>query len=120
MSPNPLRNIPSVNELLENPALKTLVDRVSHNAVVMSVRSVLDEIRGEFQDAAAEGTFPSVAELAERVAGRVLQGEEPSLRPVINATGILLHTGLAARHCPKKRSKPSVTSPATTPASRSI
>jgi L-seryl-tRNA(Ser) seleniumtransferase len=94
MSPNPLRNIPSVNELLENPALKTLVDRVSHNAVVTSVRSVLEEIRDEFQNAAAEGALPSVAELAERVAGRVLRGEEPSLRPVINATGILLHTGL--------------------------
>ena len=94
MSPNPLRNIPSVNELLEIPALKTLVDRVSHNAVVTSVRSVLEEIRGEFQSAAAGRTLPSVAELAERVAGRVLQGEEPSLRPVINATGILLHTGL--------------------------
>ena len=94
MSPNPLRNIPSVNELLENPRLKTLVDRVSHNAVVTSVRSVLDEIRGEFQNAAAGGSLPSVAELAERVAGRVLLGEEPSLRPVVNATGILLHTGL--------------------------
>ena len=94
MSPNPLRNIPSVNELLENPTLKSLVDRVSHNAVVASVRGVLEEIRGEFQDAAAERTLPSVAELAERVAGRVLQGEEPSLRPVINATGVLLHTGL--------------------------
>jgi L-seryl-tRNA(Ser) seleniumtransferase len=94
MAPNPLRNVPSVNELLENPALKGLVDRISHNTVVHSVRTVLDEVRHEFQTATAERSLPSVSELADRIARRVLEGEPSALRPVINATGVLLPGGL--------------------------
>ncbi len=94
MSPNPLRNIPSVSDLLESPPLKRLVDRISHNAVVSTVRAVLDETRTELQTAASEKTLPSVSELADRIAQRIAADEVPALRPVINATGILLHTGL--------------------------
>jgi L-seryl-tRNA(Ser) seleniumtransferase len=94
MSPNPLRNIPSVNELLESPPLRKLVDRLSHNVVVGGIRSFLDEMRHQVQNAAAEVAPASVAELAERVARRILETEPPPLRAVINATGILLHTGL--------------------------
>ncbi len=91
---NPLRNLPSVNELLESPVLKALVARVSHNVVVHRVRALLDDLRHEIQAARAEIRVPSVSELAERIATRVLAADEPALRPVINATGILLHTGL--------------------------
>jgi L-seryl-tRNA(Ser) seleniumtransferase len=94
MSPNPLRNIPSVSELLDSPPLKALVDRINRNAVVSAVRKVLDEMRMEVQTAAAEMTLPNVPDLAERIARRIMESETPLLRPVINATGILLHTGL--------------------------
>ncbi len=94
MSPNPLRNIPSVNELLDSPPLKKLVEKISHNVVVSTVRTVLDETRNEVQTAASERALPSVTDLAERIARRIAEGEVPALRPVINATGILLHTGL--------------------------
>ncbi len=94
MPANPLRHIPSVAELLETPRLKGLVDRVSHNVVVSSVRTYLDKLRADLRAAAAEIHLPSPSELAERIARRILQEERPSLRPVINATGILLHTGL--------------------------
>ena len=94
MSLNPLRNIPSVSELLESPPLKGLVSRISHNAVVNTVRTVLDEMRGEVQTAVGEMTLPNVSELAERIARRVMETESAGLRPVVNATGILLHTGL--------------------------
>ena len=59
MPANPLRNIPSVNELLESPRLKGLVDRLSHNAVVSTVRAVLDETRQEVQTAASERSIPA-------------------------------------------------------------
>jgi len=94
MSRNPLRNIPSVNELLEYPPVRKLVERISHNMVVSTVRTVLDEVRHEVQNAASEMTLPSVSELADRIARRVMEVERPKLQPVINATGILLHTGL--------------------------
>jgi L-seryl-tRNA(Ser) seleniumtransferase len=94
MSLNPLRNIPSVAELLESPPLKGLVNRLSHNTVVNAVRTALDEMRTEVQTAVGEKTLPNVQELADRIARRVMEAESLGLRPVINATGILLHTGL--------------------------
>ena len=90
MAPSPLRNVPSVNELLESPTLKGLVDRISRNTVVHSVRTVLDEVRHEVQSATAERSLPSVSELTDRIARRVLEGKPSLLQPVINATGVLL------------------------------
>jgi len=94
MSPNPLRSIPSVNELLDSPPLRKLVEKISHNVVVTTVRTVLEEVRHEVQTAASERTLPSMSDLAERIARRIAERETPALRPVINATGILLHTNL--------------------------
>ena len=94
MPANKFRNLPSVTELLESRPLKPLVHRVSHNVVVDGVRNFLDDFRDDLRKSSHEGNLPDVGELAERIARRILQGEQPSLRPVINATGILLHTGL--------------------------
>ncbi|HVX62632.1 MAG TPA: L-seryl-tRNA(Sec) selenium transferase [Pirellulales bacterium] len=94
MPSNLFRNIPSVNELLENPQLQRLVDKVSHHAVVSRVRTFLDDLRVELQNAAADAKLPTASELAETIARRILAADQPSLRPVINATGVLLHTGL--------------------------
>jgi L-seryl-tRNA(Ser) seleniumtransferase len=91
MSPNPLRNLPSVHELLESPPLRTLVERISQSAVVSTVRTVLEEVRHEVQTAAADRTLLSVSDLAERIARRVAENQSCMLRPVINATGTLLH-----------------------------
>ena len=65
--PNPLRSIPSVNELLESPAIKAVVDRIHPGAVMATVRSVLDEVAAEMRSAVVERTWPSVGELAERI-----------------------------------------------------
>jgi len=94
MSLNPLRGIPSVNELLEYPRLRKLVDRISPAVVVSGVRAVLEEVRSEVQTAATEMTLPSLSELAERIARRVLETQPAGLTPVINATGVLLHPEL--------------------------
>ncbi len=94
MSQNPLRNLPSVHELLESPPLRRLVDSISHNLVVTEVRSFLDNLRGELQQKAAEVRIPAAHELADRIAKWIVADQQPRLRPVINATGILLHTGL--------------------------
>lgn len=91
---NPLRNIPSVNELLDSPPLRQLVSKVSRNTVVSGVRSFLENLREEVQTAAADIKWPSANELAERIADWIQHDDRPPLRPVINATGILLHTGL--------------------------
>jgi len=91
---NVLRKLPSVNELLESPQLKRMVQRVNRNVVVLGVRTFLDNLRSEVQSTASEFHVPSPAELADRIAKWIAAEESPRLRPVINATGILLHTGL--------------------------
>ncbi len=99
--PNPLRNIPSVNELLERPELHGLVERVSHNVVANGIRTFLDDFRREVH-AATEAPVPSPGELAGRIADWIIKSEQPPLRPVINATGILLHTGLGRAPWPQE------------------
>lgn len=89
-----LRHIPSVSELLENQQLKALVDHVSHNVVVDGARTFLDELRADLCKRTDEGAIPPVSEIAEKIARRILTGNRSTLRPVINATGVLLHTGL--------------------------
>jgi L-seryl-tRNA(Ser) seleniumtransferase len=91
---NVLRNIPSVNDLLESPPLRRVLGAANRTAVVSSVRHFLDNLRKEVQNAAAEVDLPTPAELAERIARWIAAEGTPNLRPVINATGILLHTGL--------------------------
>ncbi|MCA9170941.1 MAG: hypothetical protein KDB23_24875, partial [Planctomycetales bacterium] len=62
MTNNPLRNIPSVNELLDKPSLKQLVDKVSHNVVVSEVRSFLDNLRSEVQQKTSDMRVPTASE----------------------------------------------------------
>ena len=98
---NVLRNIPSVNELLEKPPLRKLVERANRNVVVSGVRHFLDNLRSEVQNAAADIHVPSASELADRIAHWIVAEDSTNLRPVINATGILLHTGLGRAPLPE-------------------
>jgi L-seryl-tRNA(Ser) seleniumtransferase len=95
MAPKVLQNLPSVSELLEIQPLRGLVDRLNRNVVVSGVRTALDELRREARSAAG-AKLPDLRELAERIARRIAEGEQPAPRPVINATGVLLHAGLGS------------------------
>jgi L-seryl-tRNA(Ser) seleniumtransferase len=90
-----LRQLPSVDELLRRPRLVALAERVSRALVVDEARSVLDELRGraagELELARAE---LDAVRLEERVAEGVERALAFSLRAVINATGVILHTNL--------------------------
>ncbi|HBO44837.1 MAG TPA: hypothetical protein DD670_13080 [Planctomycetaceae bacterium] len=94
MSPSPLRHIPTLNEILENPKVKMLADRLRPGEVVATVRVVLEELTAEFHTATAEKTLPSVSELAERISRRVLERELSPPTLAVNATGIILHPEL--------------------------
>jgi L-seryl-tRNA(Ser) seleniumtransferase len=91
---NPFRNLPSVNQLLESPQLKKLVGTISHNAVVDGVRTFLDEMRDQINTTKDEVVIPTATEMAEKISSWLANEERPYLCPVINATGIILHTGL--------------------------
>ena len=91
---NLLRNIPSVTELLEKPPLQQIINSLHRSVVVHHVRGFLDQLRSQVQTASDRIPIPAASELAERIAAWILVEEVSPLRPVVNATGILLHTGL--------------------------
>ena len=87
-----LREIPSVDQLLGRPEMAALVTQLSRGYVVERMREVLEEVRAEMQ--AGTGGENPLSNLEARIAKRVRHGLEPSLRTVINATGVIVHTNL--------------------------
>jgi L-seryl-tRNA(Ser) seleniumtransferase len=94
MVENPLRNLPSVDQLLNHPKLQKMVAQVSHSAVVQKVRTVLDGVRETVTTATGEAHIPTPQEIVETVAGWMRKEETQKVQVVVNATGVLLHTGL--------------------------
>ncbi|WP_254507907.1 hypothetical protein [Anatilimnocola floriformis] len=92
--PSPLGSLPSINELLESPPLKALVDRVNPARVMTSVRSFVDGMRLELQTAVAQRQIPSPLALAEQIANWIVRQDQAGVRNVLNGTGILLHPEL--------------------------
>ena len=86
---HPLRALPSVERVLADGRVMPLTVRHGHEAVVALARAVLDELRAEL----LEGREPAALDAAGLVAQRASTLER-SLRPVINATGIVIHTNL--------------------------
>jgi L-seryl-tRNA(Ser) seleniumtransferase len=89
MNSNPTyRDLPSVHELVEALGASDLPRPV----IVNAARDVLARLRDEF----SLGQSPAVSleAIASRLADHLLQHERPNLRVVINATGVILHTGL--------------------------
>jgi L-seryl-tRNA(Ser) seleniumtransferase len=83
MAANPLRQLPSVDALLSSAG--ELISRHGRPATVDALRAALAEARS------AGEAWP-----ADRLLGRAaeLLGQPPSLRPVLNATGVIVHTNL--------------------------
>jgi L-seryl-tRNA(Ser) seleniumtransferase len=87
-----LRQIPAVDELLSRPSVRELEGRVGHRLVVEATRKVLQGLRerisrGSVANVSAEWLEEEILEEAESASGF-------SLQPVINATGVILHTNL--------------------------
>jgi L-seryl-tRNA(Ser) seleniumtransferase len=97
-----LRQIPSVDELLLQPRLAALSNRVDRRMVVEVARAVLADLRariaGDLNWSAVAVHPDSVGELITAAVERILS---LSLQPVINATGVILHTNLGRAPLPE-------------------
>ncbi len=91
---NPLRNLPSVNDVLETPLLRKLEENHDHDLLVAAVRSELAETRLRLSRGESLNGETTPDQLAARVEVRLARELRPKLRRVINATGIVLHTNL--------------------------
>src|ERR1700722_18522381 len=92
--PNSLRSIPSVNRLLDHPNLVELAHNHCPAVVNRAARSVLNDLRTLLLPPRNDVTVPKIDVLAAQVVACVENASEPTLRSAINATGIVLHTGL--------------------------
>ena len=87
MTVDPRRSLPSVSGLLERTEVRDLLLRHPRSLVVDAIRQTLDDIRS-----AADLTDHEI--ILDNILQRVDQAARPSLRPLLNATGIVLHTNL--------------------------
>ena len=88
-----LRQIPKVTEFFKLAPIADLQKRYSAPAVTEAIREVLSELRQKILQGRTE-TLPSLEELSATVIRSCEQEALPSLRPVINGTGVILHTNL--------------------------
>src|SRR5437773_738037 len=90
------RKLPSVDELLRTPTMADLISREGQAAVTGSARVVLLRLREEIGTALVddEGLGLALSGIASAIERELQQALRYSLRNVINATGVILHTNL--------------------------
>lgn len=88
-----LRKLPKIDEMLQDEHLIFFTEIMPRQVVVETLREVIDMVRREIIDGRRE-EIPAVEELAGLVKQRVFEEQGKSLRRVINATGVVLHTNL--------------------------
>src|SRR5436305_2129200 len=90
------RRLPAVDELLRLPAVAALVAREGHAAVTEAARAVLERMRAEISAGRLDekGLELALGGVADAMARELRQAMRHSLRAVINATGVVLHTNM--------------------------
>jgi L-seryl-tRNA(Ser) seleniumtransferase len=86
-----LRSLPSVEQFLQTHEARELIGSYGRPLVLEAVRNALDEARTRFLE--GQG-IPAEAALLGRVRAQLMDWSSPTLMPVINATGVILHTNL--------------------------
>ncbi len=89
---SPLREIPSVETLLTSSAGRTLVESHGRELVTRAVRETLADVRAAIMK--EKGAAPDTETILSRVRSRIDLKRAPKLCRAINATGVILHTGL--------------------------
>lgn len=89
-----LRALPSVESLLQLESFRLLAAEFGRTEVVFAVRETLAEIRDAIQSDATPEEDDWTARVGDRVRERLLLVTASSLEPVVNATGIIVHTNL--------------------------
>ncbi|MFW6115496.1 MAG: L-seryl-tRNA(Sec) selenium transferase [Chloroflexota bacterium] len=91
MNQERLRQLPSVDRLLSLEAVQDLIDAFGHQQTVEALRQTLDAARDALR---AGADVPDPSTLAARASSYLAGRLAPTLRPVINATGVIIHTNL--------------------------
>jgi len=92
-----LRKIPSVDVLIHTDEVKQWIEKYNRETVVNAIRYVRNELRSEILEqkkVASDEKNLSVENIIKRAQSLLQKKFSPSLKKAINATGIILHTGL--------------------------
>ena len=98
-----LRHLPQVEAVLKMPAILTLIDTYSREEVITVLRSSLANLRADLL-AGRSQELPDFdgAEFTASIEKAIGTSRSPNLMPVVNATGIIIHTNLGrARLAPE-------------------
>ena len=85
------RRLPSVDKLISDERIGRLRETYPYVLLVELIRQGLEQARLSI---VAGNSAPSVDEIVESICAQVYALENPSPRPIINATGVILHTNL--------------------------
>ena len=88
-----LRSLPSVDKLLKTQTSAEIIAKYGRPLVLDALRAVLDEIRAAYTDDNTK-PIPPAGTLLVLAGSRLERWTQPTLYPVINATGVILHTNL--------------------------
>jgi len=86
---SPFSKLPSLSELLSHPAVAQVVKRVNQTTIAQRATGFLEELQSNLKQRWDQGHVPSLGQLAERFARRLLGPAQTSL-PAVNATGTVL------------------------------
>lgn len=90
---NHLSQLPAVEHLLQTRQAAELIAAYGRSLTLRAIRQTLDEQRSQLR-LVAEATVPSREQILTQVADLLERWTAPTLLPVINATGVILHTNL--------------------------
>ena len=96
---DPRRSVPSVTVLLNEPAVQTMIETHSRLLVMDAIHGALAWFRERLS---GEGSAPDIGEVVSKVRLLLDESERDRLRPVVNASGIILHTGLGRSVLPQR------------------
>lgn len=86
-----LRGLPSIERLLQEPDAAVLQEEFGRPLTLDALREVLTAIR---QEAKLGAAVPGIDEILDRASHWLYAATKPTLTPVINASGVILHTNL--------------------------
>jgi L-seryl-tRNA(Ser) seleniumtransferase len=88
------RRLPSIEQLLQEPAVRALEQRFGRSPVLRHARGLIEEARALAADGDEAAVAAALANIPAALAGRLEQAEASSLVRVVNATGVVIHTNL--------------------------
>jgi len=89
-----LRDIPSIEQVLQREAMRAAIARHGRAAVIRAARQAADELRAGLTASDARAATELIDALESRAVALAAAQAARSLRPVVNATGVIIHTNL--------------------------